>query len=73
MEPRIIELIDSINGPLRSALAVVDLLTCSERASLLEHTLPDVATLLCRSIQEAKSSVEALHSLLREALKDTNS
>lgn len=73
MKPKIIELIDRINSPLRSALAVADLMTCLDGASLLDSTLPDIGTLLVQHIQKAQSSVEDLHSFLIAEQKDSPS
>lgn len=66
MDSKIIELFDEINSPLRSALAIADLLACSGGHSLLDGTLPDIGTVLIHHIQHAYTSCGELHSLLSE-------
>lgn len=70
MEPKIIEHIDEVNRRLRSALAVADLLTCLNGASLLDTTLPDIGTSLVHDIEKALSTMKSLHSLLDTSRED---
>jgi hypothetical protein len=72
VDPKIIELIDQINSPLRSAQAVADLLTCSDGHSLLDDTLADIGTVLVQYTQQALSSSAELHSLLSEPGEDSS-
>jgi len=67
----IIELIDKVNAPLRSALAIADLLACLDGHSLLDESLPDIGTMLVQFIREALISNTALHELLRNSTEET--
>jgi hypothetical protein len=72
VDPKILELIDRINATQRSVLAIADLLSCSDGHSLLEDTLPDIGTILVRTIQEAIATSAEIYNLLRTIAEETS-